>query len=131
MRVHIEKLNVYTDDRGWLVEVLKKEQLKKKEFGQFFVSTAHPNVVKGNHYHTHKTEWFCVIKGKGKLCLQDVKTLEKMEVFMGDENMFTVKILPNVAHGIKNIGNDMMYLLVYADEVFDPKDPDTFNKKVI
>lgn len=129
--VKIYKLEIKRDERGWLVEILKRDQLTTKPFGQFYVTTAHPGVVKGNHYHIHKNEWFCVIKGKGKLALQDIETKERKEIVMGEENMLTIKIPPKVAHGIKNIGQGMMYLLAYVDEVFNPQEPDTFPQEVI
>ena len=39
--------------------------------------------------------------------------------------MVMVKIPPGVGHAITNTGSDLMLLLVYVNEVFDPKDPDT------
>ncbi|HJP19466.1 MAG TPA: WxcM-like domain-containing protein [Nitrospinota bacterium] len=123
----INKLDVKSDERGWLVEILRKENLQKeKGFGQIFVTVAKPGVTKGNHYHKRKHEWFCVIRGKGKLLLKDITSDESQEVLMGDENMVVVKIPPNVTHAIKNIGDEMLYLLIYIDEPFDQQDPDTF-----
>lgn len=130
--LEIIRLDVYTDERGWLAEILRSEHMvHKREFGQIHVTTAHPNFAKGNHYHTRKYEWFCVVKGTGLLVLEDISTGERKEIEMGDKNPITVRIPPGVAHGIKNIGDDMMYLIVYNEETFNPKDPDTFAKKVV
>ncbi len=127
----INKLNVKSDERGWLAEILRKENLQEeKGFGQILVTVAKPGVTKGNHYHKRKEEWFCIIRGKGKLLLKDVTTDECQEVLMGDENMVAVKIPPNVIHAIQNIGDEMLYLLIYIDEPFNPKDPDTFPGKL-
>lgn len=131
MRVEIIKLDKKEDERGWLVEVLKNDFLKNKEFGQFFITTAHSGFVKGNHYHTRKTEFFCVIKGEAKLLLTGNNTGEEKEILMGESNLVTVKINPGITHAIKNIGNDMMFLLSYIDEQYNEKDPDTFFKKIM
>tara|TARA_B100000959_G_scaffold157291_1_gene164918 strand:+ start:1268 stop:1675 length:408 start_codon:yes stop_codon:yes gene_type:complete len=123
----INKLDIKSDERGWLTEILRKENLQKeKGFGQIFVTVAKPGITKGNHYHKRKEEWFCVIRGKGKLLLKDITSDESQEVLMGDENMIAVKIPPNVTHSIQNIGDEMLFLLIYIDEPFNQQDPDTF-----
>jgi len=114
------------DHRGWLIEVLRKEQVNGSEFGQIYLTTAHPAKRKGNHYHTRKTEWFCVVKGMGRLVLEDVETKERSEILMGEERLVTVKIPPGVAHMIENAGNEMMYLVIFVNETFSKDDPDTF-----
>ena len=126
----INKLDVKSDERGWLAEILRKENLRgKNDFGQILITVAKPDVTKGNHYHKRKHEWFCVVRGRGKLLLKDVTSDECQEVLMGDENMVAVKIPPNVIHAIQNIGDKMLYLLIYIDEPFNQQDPDTFSGK--
>ena len=126
----INKLDVKCDERGWLAEILRKENLREKyDFGQILITVAKPGVTKGNHYHKRKHEWFCVVRGRGKLLLKDVTSDERQEVLMGDENMVVVKIPPNVTHAIQNIGDEMLYLLIYIDEPFNQQDPDTFPGK--
>ena len=130
-QVDIRKLVVHTDERGWLVEILREKHTDGKISGQFYVTAAKPGISKGNHYHTRKTEWFCVISGKAKLVLKDLKTNKVDEIAMGDENMVVVKIPPNIAHSIKNIGKNDMMLLAFIDEEFDPDDPDTIPHELI
>lgn len=127
MEINIKNLNIKEDERGWLSEILKKDHLKNKEFGQIFITVAKPGKVKGNHYHKRKEEWFCVIKGEGKLLMEDINTKEKKEIEMGKKNLVAVQFLPNIAHSIKNIGEEDMYLLVYVSEVFNEDDTDTFS----
>ncbi|MFH1586463.1 MAG: WxcM-like domain-containing protein [Candidatus Diapherotrites archaeon] len=129
--IEIIPLEKKEDERGWLMEILKKGQLSKKEFGQFFVTTAKPGKVKGNHYHLGHDEFFCVIKGKGKLVMKHIETGETKKLEIGEGNMITVKITPKWSHGIKNIGKDEMFLLAYSDAEFDEKKPDTFREVVI
>ena len=116
------------DERGWLAEVLRREELPSKEFGQIFITTSHPGAIKGNHYHTRKREWFCVVKGKGKLVLESSQGRE--EIIMGEENPLVVEVPPGVAHALVNVGDEMMYALVYVDEPYEPEDADTFPRRV-
>lgn len=125
--VIINQLDVKSDERGWLAEILRKENLhSKKDFGQILVTVANPGATKGKHFHKRKEEWYCVINGKGKLCLRDNASGEYQEILMGEGNMVTVKIPPHITHSIQNIGDEILYLLIYIDEPFDPQDPDTF-----
>ncbi|HHT9131349.1 MAG TPA: polysaccharide biosynthesis C-terminal domain-containing protein, partial [Candidatus Tripitaka californicus] len=82
--------------------------------------------VKGNHYHLHKTEWYCVIKGRMRLVLKDMDSGKVSEITLGDDKLRIVKIPPRVIHGFKNTGEGDMYLVYCTDTPFDPQDPDTF-----
>ena len=130
--IEITDLKKRTDERGWLIEVLRGESLNShREFGQIFVSVAPPGKVRGNHYHTRKIEWFCVPTGKGLLLLEDPETGQKEEILMGENEPKTVKITPPIIHAIKNIGDKDMVLMVYVNETFNPEDPDTFYQKIL
>lgn len=130
--VTINRLEVKEDERGWLAEIVRKEELvRNQEFGQFMVTTANPGCVKGNHYHTRKFEWYCVLKGKARLMLADNQSEEREEILLSEHQLSTVTISPQVTHAIENVGEEMMYLLVYIDESFNEKDPDTFYKKIL
>lgn len=129
--VEIRNLEKKEDTRGWLIEVLKKDDITKEGVGQFYISAANPGQTKANHYHTRKTEWFCVINGNGELLLEDIKTMETQKVPMSIGRPVLVKIPPNIAHAIKNIGKDTLILLSYVNETFNPEDTDTFKREVI
>lgn len=121
-----KKLDIKTDSRGMLIEIFRPEDVGDKRFGLVLLTTAKTNETKGRHYHKRKTEWYCVIVGKGLLTLIDNKTGKKQNVIMGVDHMVTVKIPPNYYHYIKNIGSDEMFLLVYVNEPFNLSDPDTY-----
>jgi len=130
--VEITLLDVKKDERGWLTEVIRKEELvRNKEFGQCMVTTAYPGYVKGNHYHTRKYEWYCVLKGEAKLMLVDNNSGEREELLLDEHQLQTVRIPPYVSHAIENTGTEMMCLLVYADEPFVEEDADTFYEKIL
>jgi len=130
--IKITSLKKRTDERGWLIEMLRGDALTPtREFGQIFVSVASPGKVRGNHYHRRKIEWFCVPTGTSLLLLKDLETGEEMEITMGENDPKTVKITPGIVHAIKNTGDKDMVLLVYVNEPFDPADPDTFYQKIL
>ncbi|MFH1833020.1 MAG: cupin domain-containing protein [Candidatus Levyibacteriota bacterium] len=126
MKIKEKKLKVKSDIRGWLAEILTPKDVGNKAFGLIVVTTAKPGQTKGRHYHKRKTEWYCVIKGDGMLTLIDNKTRETKKIEMGEKNMIMVQIPPNHFHLIENIGKTEMFLLVYVNELFNPKEPDNY-----
>jgi UDP-2-acetamido-2,6-beta-L-arabino-hexul-4-ose reductase len=116
-----EKLEIKKDERGSLIEVFKFLGV-----GQVFYSTTNPGFTRGNHYHTRKIERFCVIEGEGLIRLRNRETNEIKEYKVSGKNPETVEMTIGWTHNIKNVGEGEMKLIVWANEVFDPNDPDTF-----
>jgi len=42
----VKKLNPIHDERGWLIEILRSDWDVFEKFGQIYLTTAYPNVVK-------------------------------------------------------------------------------------
>lgn len=124
-----KKLEIKKDHRGWLMEILRNEDVGIGSFGQILLTVAKPGQVKGGHYHKRKVEWYCVIQGSGLLTIIDNNSHEKKDYILGKRNMSLVKIPPNNSHVIKNIGKEDMFLLVYISEAFHQSDSDTYKMK--
>lgn len=126
MRNLIKKINLR--EHRWLNGNLVENTLKKiiTSSQHFFISKSNPGVVRGNHYHKRKSEWFYLIQGKCKVCAIDLKTKKKEEFILEDRKNIILNFKPNVAHAFKNIGNKEMILLALVNEVHDQSDPDTY-----
>jgi len=120
-----KKLEIKEDDRGKLIEIFKMP-----EFGQVFYSTTKPGIVRGNHYHTRKKEYFCVIEGDALIRLRNRKTNEIKEYKVSGSSPEVVEMLIGWTHNIKNTGENEMKLIVWVNEVFNPEDTDTFYEEV-
>ena len=130
--VEIRTLEIKSDERGWVTEIIRREELvRTREFGQVMITTAHPGRVKGNHYHARKYEWYCVMRGEARLVLVDIQSGEREELFLNEGTLTLVGIPPKISHAIENVGGDTMHVLIYIDEPYDPEDPDTFYQKVL
>lgn len=129
--IKTKQLKKHIDSRGWLAEIFRPEDVNKTIKGQVTVTTAYPGIIKANHYHKKMNEWYCVIKGKMHLVLKDTETGEKNEIVLSDEDLRIIKIEPGIAHGFKNIGEDMLFVLMYIDKPFDPNNTDTYPEVVI
>ena len=124
MKLKIKKLDKLTDDRGWLAEILSDKDSDGKELGLVLITTAHPGKTKGNHYHKRKTEWYCVISGKGLLRVWNDSEKEEMELSSVD--LALVEIPTGYFHSITNIGEEELHLLAIVSESFNEGDPDTY-----
>ncbi len=118
-------LELKTDQRGSLFELLKS-----KQFGQIFISKTHSGIERGNHYHNTKIEKFCLIQGKAVIKLRHIYNGEVISYYVSDEEIKVVEIPPGYTHAIENIGDNEMIVLFWANEIFDPKNSDTYYKKV-
>lgn len=129
--VVVRQLDIKPDDRGWLAEILRSENLSTPhEFGQLFMTVADIGAVKGNHYHTRKHEWFCAVQGEGSIVVENNETGERDEIPMGEKNLVCVAVPPNHTHALKNSGTKPLLVLIYISEAYNPEDPDTFKKKI-
>lgn len=123
-------LEKHLDERGLLFEVLRDDEIKE-EMKQVYFSISKPNAIRGNHYHERKIEWFSVVKGKGKMVFEDNKSNDREELILDGENPSIIKVDPYISHALQNIADEDMYLIVIANEVFNPEDADTYFEKII
>ena len=118
-------LTSHTDKRGAFVEMLKTT-----DSGQFSFFSAHPGVTRGGHYHHTKTEKFLVIRGSARFKFRHIITGETHEVVTHAEHPQVVDTIPGWSHDITNIGDEEMLVMLWANEVFDRKLPDTVASRV-
>jgi len=118
-------LNQNVDERGVFVEMLKT-----KNSGQFSYFTAHPGVTRGGHYHHSKSEKFLVIMGEARFGFRNIFTDESCELFTSGHQPRIVDTIPGWSHDITNVGKEEMVVMLWANEIFDPNNPDTIAYKV-
>jgi len=116
-------MDLKKDSRGNFIELIKS-----KTFGQVSVSRSRKGIIRGNHYHNTKNEKFCVIKGKAVIKLRNILDDKIIPYYVSDKKIEIVDIPPGYTHSIENLteGDGEMILLIWANEIFDPKNPDTY-----
>lgn len=117
------KMNV--DQRGSFTEFLKT-----KDFGQVSVNVSKPGITKGNHWHHTKNEKFLVVSGKGLIQFRNLGTEEIIDYHVTGEKLEVVDIPTGYTHNIINVGDTDLVTVMWANETFDPKKPDTFYLEV-
>ena len=69
--VVLRELKAITDERGWLMELMRPDWEVFEKFGQVYLTTVYPGVVKAWHYHKKQTNHIICIRGMPKLALYD------------------------------------------------------------
>lgn len=113
------------DERGVFTEMLKTP-----DAGQISFFTAKPGITRGGHYHNTKSEKFLVTKGHARFGFRHIITNEVHYVETCGEEPQIVESVPGWTHDVVNIGNDEMVVMLWASEIFDPANPDTFLSKI-
>ena len=129
--VKTKKLKVIPDERGRLMEMLRSDDDLFIKFGQVYLTTAYPGVVKGWHYHKKQTDNMTVVKGMMKIVLYDNRDGsstrgEINEFFMGIHNPLLLQIPPLLLHGFKCISDEEAMVVNCPTDTYDYETPDEF-----
>lgn len=118
------KMNV--DNRGSFTEFLKT-----KDYGQVSINISKPGITKGEHWHHSKNEKFLVVYGTGVIQFRNIYSDEVINYLVSGEKLEVVDIPTGYTHNIINTGNSEMVTIMWANETFDPKKPDTYFERVV
>lgn len=129
--VRVKKLKVVPDERGRLMEILRSDEEIFKKFGQVYMTTALPGVVKAWHYHKKQDDNFTCIHGKMRLALYDARSdsatyKEINEFIISLDDPMLVTIPKFVYHGFKCVGDSEAVVINTPTEPYDRNNPDEF-----
>lgn len=113
-------LHMHVDQRGSFTEFIKTP-----DRGQVSVNILKPGVTKGNHWHHTKNEKFLVVSGQGVIRFRNIDSNEVVEYFVSGDKLSVVDIPVGYTHNIQNLGDTQMVTIMWVNELFDPKKPDT------
>ena len=116
------ELKAHSDQRGDFVEFLKTG-----DSGQISYFTSGPQITRGNHFHHTKNEKFLVLKGTARFRFENLLNGETYEVTTSANDYRVVETVPGWGHEITNIGANDMIVMLWANEIFDPLEPDTYS----
>jgi len=112
----------HSDDRGELVEAVRGAGGET----QVFFSTTRPGFTRGNHFHLRKVERFLVLSGQASIKLRRLFTGEIVEFRVTGETPAILDMPTLWTHSITNVGDQDLMTLFYADDEYNPDDPDTY-----
>ena len=129
--VKVKKLRVIPDERGKLMEILRADDEMFEKFGQVYMTTAYPGVVKAWHLHKVQDDNMAVVRGMMKIVLYDGRDDsptkgEVNEFFVGEHNPVLVHIPKGVMHGFKCISEYEAIVVNAPTELYNYKEPDEY-----
>ena len=110
--VKIVSLKKYEDERGWLCEIWRTDEIEAEETPVMtYISLTKPGVVRGPHEHVHQTDLFGFLgPSTFRVYLWDNRpsseTYQEYQEFeAGQDNPMVVIVPEGVVHAYKNIGD--------------------------
>lgn len=119
-------LPMHEDARGSFTELLRTASC-----GQVSVNISKPGVTKGEHWHHSKWEFFMVVSGHGRIEERRIGSDEVLTFDVSGDHIVAVHMLPGYTHNIINLSDtEDLVTVMWANEPFDPKHPDTYREAV-
>lgn len=131
--VKLKPLKLIPDSRGFLMEYLRNDDGEffndELPFGQVYVTTCYPGVIKAWHAHRHQYDRFGCVYGMAKLVLYDQRAESPTrglinEFVVGDLRPMLIVIPPGVQHGFTAVGESTAVMINVPTRVYDYEEPD-------
>jgi dTDP-4-dehydrorhamnose 3,5-epimerase len=123
--VIVRDLRKYLDERGWLAELFRHDELSEEFHPQMsYLSSSRPGVQRGPHEHVDQADLFCFIGPSNfKIRLWDNRPDSKtyqhtMTLFAGEDSPKSVLVPKGVVHAYCNIGYQMGIVLNFPNRLF-------------
>jgi dTDP-4-dehydrorhamnose 3,5-epimerase len=121
--VEIRPLVKYKDERGWLGEIWRQDELDKNLWPVMsYVSLTHKGIVRGPHEHKKQTDIFLFLDNY-HFCLylwdnrSGSKTYEYKYKMVLEETVLII-VPPGVVHAYKNIGEENGLIINFPDRLY-------------
>ena len=115
------------DSRGSFTELFRS-----RACGQVSVNVSKPGIVKGQHWHNTKWEFFVVVSGHALIRQRRIDSDEVIDFEVSGDKIEAVHMLPGYTHEIINLSEvDDLVTVMWANELFNPDRPDTYYEQVV
>lgn len=131
--VIVKPLRVIPDERGRLMEMLRRDDPFFTDFGQVYLTTTYPGVVKAWHCHAAQDDHVVCLRGAIKLVLYDDRANSPtrgkvMELFPGESLPLLVRIPRGIWHGWKAVGTEEALIINCPSEPYNYAEPDELRR---
>jgi dTDP-4-dehydrorhamnose 3,5-epimerase len=124
--VKVKSIQVWPDDRGYFLEILRTGQGLPAHFDlthtQVSAALTYPAAIKAFHYHQHQTDCWMAIAGMLQVALVHLRYGVRNTMYVGALRPWQILIPPGVAHGYKVISLDPSILVYATDQYYNPAD---------
>lgn len=122
--IHRRQWNV--DGRGQLIEGLRNDdELYNNDFGQVYVTTVCPGIIKAWHYHKDQTDRMLLLHGLVRFVAYDSHEKHvNLDLVVDSRDPYLIVIPKGLYHGFQNIGSTDAFILNIPDKVYNRENPD-------
>ncbi len=127
--VKLKRLRVMPDERGRLTEILRKDDELFRGFGQVYVTTTYPGVIKAWHRHRKQTDNFACVAGMIKVALYDGREGSPTrgqvdQIYLGVHNPVLLQVPAGIYHGWMCVSEEEAVIVNVPTEVYVYDAPD-------
>lgn len=127
----VRLLRINEDARGRLMEILRNDDPEFSKFGQVYMTTARPGVVKAWHYHRLQEDNFTVLSGSMRLVLYDNRETSPtrgnvMDIVVSEHRPAIVHIPRMVMHGFQALPPRDAVVINTVSEPYNREQPDEY-----
>lgn len=123
--VEVRSLKKHIDQRGWLVEIFRMDELDSPiRPVMAYVSETPPGVIRGPHEHVEQTDYFCFLgPSTFEVILWDNRPnsptyWSRQTIRTGEENPCAVIVPEGVVHAYRNIGEKPGWVINCANKLY-------------
>ena len=123
--VVVRDLRKYVDERGWLAELFRHDEMEAEFYPQMvYISHSEPGVQRGPHEHVNQADLFCFVGPSNfKLRLWDNRSDSEtyrhiMTLFLGQDNPRSVLVPKGVVHAYRNVGHGVGIVINCPNRLF-------------
>jgi dTDP-4-dehydrorhamnose 3,5-epimerase len=123
--VVIRDLKKHVDERGWLCEMFRHDELDEEFYPRMaYISQSEPHVQRGPHEHVDQADLFCFLGPSNfKMRLWDNRPDSEtykfvMTIFVGQDNPKSVLVPKGVVHVYRNIGHSVGIVINFPNRLF-------------
>lgn len=109
----------HEDERGYFSTVYKND-----DSTQFAINKINPHSQKGGHFHHVKVEGFMFLTNNVSLLLKDMRTGITQSITPDTNKWYLMQ--PHVKHTIVNNTDTEAYMVIWTNEIYNQKTPDTY-----
>jgi dTDP-4-dehydrorhamnose 3,5-epimerase len=118
-------LRVYSDQRGWLAEIFRQDEVAPEQFPVMaYVSVTNPGMGRGPHAHRDQTDLFCFYgPGDFQVALWDNRVGSptygiRQDFRLGESQPAVLIVPPGVVHGYQNVSDRPGFVCNFANRLF-------------
>ena len=129
--VKIKSLQINSDERGYLSEVLRADwdDFIKEEIVQANISYCYPDTIRAWHRHLrNQIDYLTVLRGAIKACIYDENSGELDEATLLSNFPQIIRIPGIYWHGFKVIGYEPAMVLYFFNKLYNYGTPDELRR---